>query len=129
MAEMTPAPAAAAPAQPGQPPKQPPFGSTPATAPTPNKGFEAAGAQKLGIMLKMATNILPMVGPASDIGQVLLDFLKKASKFVPSGSVTPAAEKNNIEGMAMKNAQGNQQMQALQQMRAQQAQGGAPKAA
>jgi hypothetical protein len=44
-------------------------------------------------------------------------------KYVPSGSVTPASAKNNIEQMAMKNAQQNQQMQAL---KAQQAGGQQP---
>jgi hypothetical protein len=71
---------------------------------TPNKGYEAAG---LG----------------SDVGKAVLDALSKLVKFVPSGSVTPAAQKNTIEAQMRAMAQNNQQMQALQQMRQQGAQG------
>ena len=67
-----------------------------------------------------------MAGAASDIGKACLEALNKLVKFVPAGSVSPAAEKNNIEQMAMKNAQQNQQMQAL---KAQSAGGGQPGAA
>ena len=66
-----------------------------------------------------------MAGAASDIGKACLDALNKLVKFVPAGSVTPAAQKNNIEQMAMRNAQQNQQMQALKQQRMQGEQGGA----
>ena len=45
-------------------------------------------------------------------------------KFVPSGSVTPAAQKNSIEAQQRQMAQNNQQMQAVQQMRQKMAQGG-----
>ena len=62
-----------------------------------------------------------MTGASSELGQALFDVMKKLMKFVPAGSVSPAANKNNIEQMAMRNAQQNQQMQAL---KAQQAQGG-----
>jgi len=65
-----------------------------------------------------------MAGAASDIGKACLDALNKLVKFVPAGSVTPAAQKNNIEQMAMRNAQQNQQMQALKQQRMQGEQGG-----
>lgn len=61
-----------------------------------------------------------MVGAGSDPGQALLDAVKKLAKFVPSGSVTPASQRNQLEQMAMKQGQQNQQMQALQQMRQQQ---------
>ena len=68
-----------------------------------------------------------MAGTTSELGKDVLDALRKLSKHVPSGSVTPAAEKNNIQQMMMRNTQGNEQMQAL---KAAQAGGGAaPKAA
>ena len=54
-----------------------------------------------------------MVGATSEFGMVLMDMIKKGSKFVPTGSVTPAAEKNQIDNMAMKNQANNAQMQAL----------------
>ncbi len=76
----------------------------------------------MGLVVQKMTEIIPMVGAGSDIGQALLDAVKKISKFVPAGSVTPASQRNQLEQMAMRQGQNNQQMQALQQMRA--AQGG-----
>ena len=54
-----------------------------------------------------------MAGATSEIGKACLDALNKLVKYVPPGSVNPAAAKNNIEQMAMKNQQQNQQMQAI----------------
>lgn len=105
---MPPAPA------PGQP-QQAPFGVSPATGPTPNKGYEAAGLQKLGIVVKLLMDIAQTAGVGSDVGKAALEATTKLAKFVPSGSVNPAGEKRGIEQMAMKNAQGNAQMQALKQ--------------
>ena len=128
-----PVPAPAAPGgqpQPGAPPAggapKPPFGATPATGSTPNKGYEAAGMQKLGVLVKQMETMLPELGASSDAGKAVLDCLSKLVKFVPAGSVTPAAQKNSIEAQQRQQAQGNQQMQALQAMRAKAAQGGAP---
>jgi hypothetical protein len=108
------------PGTPGQPAaKQAPFGSSPATGPTPNRGYEAAAAQKLGIVLKQLGELIPMAGATSEMGMAIMDMIKKGSKFVPQGSVTPAAEKNQIDNMAMKNTQNNQQMQAIMAQRQQ----------
>jgi len=117
-----------APAAPGGQPPQPPFGATPATGSTPNKGYEAAGLQKLGVVVKQLEALLPEVGAGSDIGKAVLESLNKLVKFVPAGSVTPAAQKNSIEAQQRKMAENNQQMQAVQQMRQQKAQpqGGQP---
>lgn len=113
-----------APAAPGGQPPQPPFGSTQATGATPNKGFEAAGLQKLGVVVKQLEGLLPEVGAGSDIGKAVLDALNKLVKFVPNGSVTPAAQKNSIDAQQRQMAQNNQQMQAIQAMRQKMAQGG-----
>ena len=106
-------PLAAAPKQP-----QAPFGQSPATGPTPNKGFEAAAAQRLGLVIKQLEELVSMSGATSEIGQAALKMLNIGVKMVPAGSVSPAAAKNNIEQMAMKNQQQNQQMQALKAQRA-----------
>lgn len=98
-------------------PQQPPNGVSAATGPTPNKGFEAAAAQRLGMIIKQLEEIIPMAGATTDIGKACLDALNKLVKYVPPGSVNPAQQKNNIEQMAMKNAQQNQQMQALKAQR------------
>ena len=105
--------------------QQAPFGASPATGPTPNKGFEAAAAQRLGLVIKQLEELVSMAGATSEVGQAALKMLNIGVKLVPAGSVTPAAQKNQIESMAMKNAQQNQQMQALKQQRMQGGQGGA----
>jgi hypothetical protein len=111
------------PAPPGGQPQQPPFGSTPATASTPNKGYEAAGMQELGVVVKQLEGLLPKVGASSEAGQAVLKALNSLVKFVPQGSVTPAAQKNSIEAQQRNMAQNNQQMQAIQAMRQKMAQG------
>jgi hypothetical protein len=117
-----------APAAPGGQPAQPPFGQTPATGATPNKGYEAAGLQELGVIVKQMEKILPQLGASSYPGKAVLDCLNKLVKFVPAGSVTPAAQKNSIEAQQRAMAQNNQQAQAVQAMRQKQGQpqGGQP---
>src|ERR1700722_1839960 len=117
-----PAPAPGA-APPGGQPAQPPFGQTPATGATPNKGYEAAGLQELGVIVKQMEKILPQLGASSEPGQAVLKALNSLVKFVPAGSVTPAAQKNSIEAQQRNMAQNNQQMMALKQ-RMMQGQGG-----
>jgi hypothetical protein len=113
-----------APAAPGGQPPQPPFGSTPAAAATPNRGLEAAGLQKLGVIVKQLEQLVPELGTGSEPGQAVLKALNSLVKFVPAGSVTPAAQKNSIEAQQRNMAQNNQQMQAIAQMRQKMAQGG-----
>src|SRR5580704_5314244 len=108
-----------APAAPGGQPPQPPFGQTPATGATPNKGYEAAGMQKLGVIVKQLETLLPELGATSEAGQAVLKALNSLVKFVPAGSVTPAAQKNSIEAQQRQAAQQNQQMMALKQRAAQ----------
>jgi len=104
----------------GQPPTaQPPFGTANATGPTPNKGYEAAGLQRLGSVVKSLEEMVPMFGAASEHGKEVLKALNILVKLVPAGSTTPASERSNIENMAMKNTQANAQMQALKQRQAQ----------
>ena len=105
--------------------QQAPFGASPATGPTPNKGFEAAAAQRLGLVIKQLEELVSLAGATSEVGQAALKMLNIGVKLVPAGSVSPASAKNNIEQMAMKNAQQNQQMQALKQQQ-QGGQGGQP---
>jgi hypothetical protein len=110
---MPPAPAA----NPTQP-QQPPFGQAAAAQPSPNRGYEAAGLQRLGLVVQQLQEILPQVGAGSDAGQAILKSLTSLSKFVPPGSVTPAAQRQQIERMSQAQQQGNQQMQALMAQRA-----------
>jgi hypothetical protein len=80
--------------------------------------------QKLGVVVKQLESLLPEVGATSEAGQAVLKALSSLTKFVPNGSVTPAAQKNSIETQQRQHAQGNQQMQALAAMRQKMAQGG-----
>ncbi|HSV26170.1 MAG TPA: hypothetical protein VLJ17_24490 [Xanthobacteraceae bacterium] len=118
---------------PGQPPsgvpgQQPPMGSSPVTQGTPNRGYEAAGLQRLGLVVKQLGELVPLLGPTSDAGVAVIDALRKLTKFVPSGSVTPAGERNQLQSQMEKNAQNNQQMQALRQSQQQQPGAGQPPA-
>jgi hypothetical protein len=97
---------------------QPPFGSSGATQPTANKGFEAAGLQRLGMAVKQLEQLIPMLGSGSEIGKDVLKALNMLVKHVPAGGASPAAEKNNIEQMAMQNAQRAQQAQQMRQSQA-----------
>jgi hypothetical protein len=106
-------------AVPGAPQQQPPpFGQSAATQPTQNRGFEAAGLQRLGSVVKQLESLVPMFGAGSEIGKTVMDALQKLVKHVQPGTTSPASEKANIEQMAMRNAQQNQAMQALRQQQA-----------
>jgi hypothetical protein len=91
------------------------MGSTPATGPTPNKGYEAAAMQRVGVLVKQMTDILPMVGATSDLGQALMKSITALAKHVPPGSNSNAAEKNSIEKMAIQNQQNGAMQQQLKQ--------------
>ncbi len=91
----------------------PPMGSSPATGPVPNRGFEAAGLQRLGVVVKQLEELLPTLGASSEPGQAALKALNLLVKHVPLGSVSPQAEKNTLEQAMMKAIQNGKQMQAL----------------
>jgi hypothetical protein len=89
------------------------MGVSPVSGPTPNKGYEAAGLQQLGMIVKQLERVIPMLGASSEPGAAALKALNSLAKHVPAGSVTPASEKNAHEQAMMKATQQNQQMQAL----------------
>lgn len=124
MPEQAPGAGSAPPAQ------SPPMGVSSVTQPTPNKGYEAAGLQRLGLVVKQLGDLIPMLGVTSEPGMAVLEALRKLTKFVPSGSVNPAQERNQLESQMAQNTRNNQQMQALRQQQAQGGQGaqGAPPA-
>lgn len=109
---------------PGQAPAAPFGQSGGATTPSPNLGYEAAGLQKLGSIVKSLEDLIPMFGAVTEAGQAVMDCIKKLVKFVPPGSVTPASEKNMLEQAFMKNVANNAQVQSLRA--AAQPPGGAP---
>ncbi len=72
--------------------------------------------QRVGVLVKAMTELLPMVGATSDLGQALMKSISVLAKHVPPGTTSNTAEKNAIEKMAIQNQQ-NAGMQ--QQLKAQ----------
>src|SRR5580693_2393863 len=103
--------------------QSPPMGVSPATGPTPNKGYEAAAMQRLGLVIKNLMDLLPMAG-ATDLGKTINKMIEMGREHAPAGSNTQASERNAIDQMAMKNAQAAQTNKTLQQPQGQQ--GGQP---
>ena len=97
--------------------QQAPFGVSPASGPTPNRGYEAAAQQKLGGVVQQLTLVLPLVGATSDLGQAVMKAINSLAKFVPPGAVTPAGERNNIEEMMTRHAQNTQLSNEMRQAR------------
>jgi hypothetical protein len=93
--------------------QQPPMGVSPATGPTPNKGYEAAAMQKVATAIKFLEAALSQVGSTSDIGKVVLESLTKLSKMAPPGSVSQAAQRNELDEAQRKNMQAQQMQKQL----------------
>ena len=99
-----------------------PLGVSSATGPTPNKGYEAAAKQRLGVVIRQLEQMVPLAGANSEIGKDILKALNMLAKHIQPGEVTPAAERNTLETMSMQ----NQQNMAMQQQLKAQPQAGAP---
>lgn len=83
---------------------QPPFGSSPATGPTQNQGYSAQGLAALAMIVEQLGKIIPLVGAGSEVGQDVLDALRKLSKHVPPGSVSPASQNNQLQQLMLARA-------------------------
>lgn len=95
-----------------QPSQNAPMGVSPATGPTPNKGYEAAAQQKTGMVIKQLQEIAVLAG-ATELGKVINEVLGKLLKVVVPGSNSQASDRNAIDQMAMKNMQASQTNQAI----------------
>jgi hypothetical protein len=80
--------------------------------------------QRLGLVVKQLQDLIPLAGVGTDLGKAVLKALSDLAKHVPSGASSPAAEKNNIESMAMRNAQQGMASRQMAEQRAQQMKGG-----
>jgi len=76
--------------------------------------------QRVGLIVKTMTDMLPLVGATSELGQALMKSISSLAKHVPTGSTSSAQDRNSIDEMQRKNAQ---QTATMQQMRGG---GGAP---
>ena len=84
------------------------------SGPTPNRGYEAAVAQRVGSVIPMLLDSVKLVGATSEMGRKLLKIITSLSDIAPPGSVSPAAQKNQLEQQQMRNAQN---METNQQIR------------
>lgn len=91
------------------------MGTSPATQPTPNRGLEMKGMQKLALLVGEMPSILADVGATSEAGQAITKAISLLAKHVPPGSSSPAGKRNEIQDMAMKQTQNAQLMAQLQQ--------------
>lgn len=92
--------------------------------PTPNKGYEAAAQQQLGVAVNALAKIMASVGANTPIGQTIMKVLPQLSKHVPAGSVTPGGERQQMQKQMMEALQRNQGMQQYKQNSAKAMMGG-----
>ena len=71
--------------------------------------------QRVGVLVKAMTELLPQVGMQSELGQALHKAIGILGKHVPPGSTSNAAEKNQIAKMAIQNQQNGAMQQQLKQ--------------
>ena len=113
MPDATPGQAPPQPPQQGATPGQPPFGSSPATGPTANKGQEAVAVKALAVVIDGLMSIVQSVGPSSEPGRVILESVTKLSKLVPPGSVTPQDKMKVMQGLLIAAQKQGQQMSQM----------------
>ena len=70
--------------------------------------------QAVGTVLNKLAETLPMAGPSSDLGKAISRAIDALAKVVPPGTVSPAAQKNTIDQMALKNQQNMGMMKDMQ---------------
>lgn len=70
--------------------------------------------QGVGVVLNKLAELLPMAGPTSDLGKAVSRAIDALAKVVPPGSVSPAAQKNTLDQMQMKNQQQQGMMKQMQ---------------
>ena len=91
------------------------MGVSSATGPTPNRGYEAAAKQRLGVVIRQLEQLVPLAGATSDLGKSILKALNDLAKHILPGEVTPAAERNTLESAMMQNQQNSAMQQQLRQ--------------
>lgn len=88
-----------------------------------------AGIQGLGLVVRGLEKLIPLFGASTPEGQDVVKALTMLARHVPPGAVTPAAERNSLQQMALQNQQRAAMMQKLQAAQAQGAAGQQPGAA
>lgn len=70
--------------------------------------------QAVSVAIKHLETALQQAGATSDLGKAVLDSLTKLSKITPPGSVSPAAQRNEMDSAMRKNMQQQQMMKQMQ---------------
>ena len=120
-----PPPGGATPAMPGQPGQPGGQASGPggATAPTANRGLEAAALAKLAVYAQGMATILAVLPVGSDASRDVREALNKIAKHVPPGGASQGVQMSEAQRALMQQRQMGPQIAA---MRAGQAGGGQP---
>lgn len=112
----------------GTQPGQPPFGSSPAQMPTPDRGGQAAALALVSTAVRILERALPQLGAGSDPGKDVMKALQNLTKHVPPGATSPGVENSAMQQMMLAGKQEQPQQQVLAAMGQGQAPmpGGAP---
>lgn len=87
-------------------PGQPGFGPMNATAPTPNRGNQAAAMAKLAWVVRVLSDLIPQLGVDNEPGRDVLNAVRSLSKHVPPGSMGGAGVENSaLQQMQMQSRQ------------------------
>jgi hypothetical protein len=109
-------------------PGQPPFGSSPVTAPTPNRGAQGQGLALVAEAKQMLEKALslPGLGAETEIGQAILQSLEKIGKVLPDGAVSPGVQNAGMQQWMMAGRRENPMQAILAALQQGGAGGGAP---
>ncbi len=100
----------------GSQPGQPPFGSSPVSQPAADRGREAAGMSRLGVIVRLMEETVPLLGVGSEPGQAMLKALNSLAKHVPPGSVTPGVQQSTMQRLMQQQQQMGPQVAAMRAM-------------
>ncbi len=94
-----------------------------ATAPSPNRGLEAAALARLAVYAQGMATILAVLPVGSDASRDVREALNKLAKHIPQGGTSPGVQMSEAQRNLMQQRQMGPQIAA---MRAAQAGGGQP---
>ena len=115
------------PAGAGTSPGQPPFGSSPISAPVPHRGLEGEGIALVAQAKKMLEAAIgkPGMGAETELGQAILRSLELIGKQLPEGTVSPGMERAGMEQFMLQQRQQNPMMNIMAALGQQGGAGGA----
>ena len=67
------------------------------------------------MVVSILERLIPLLGAGTEPGQDALESLRKLAKHIPPGTVSPAAQQNQMQQMQMRQAQMRGMMQQPQQ--------------